>query len=91
MLGENVCDCGVSQQRKKRLYNWEKTLCDEHAGLLHEDCVYNRSPCIAYQKTRRDAGLGFVPFTGTTSIKNQRSGILSVQFIHICEIVLGLI
>lgn len=34
--------------------------------------VYNRSPCIAFQKTRRDAGHGFVPLTGKTSIQKPK-------------------
>lgn len=65
---------GVSQQ-PKRLYDWKKALCDGHAGMdfyTKTVLVYNRSPCIAFQKTRRDAGHGFVPLTGKTSIQKPK-------------------
>lgn len=34
--------------------------------------VYNCSQCITFQKTRRDAGQGFLPLTGKTSIQKPK-------------------
>lgn len=73
--GDKMCVIlGVSPQ-PKRLYDWKKALCDGHAGMdfyTKTVLVYNRSPCIAFQKTRRDAGHGFVPLTGKTSIQKPK-------------------
>lgn len=94
--GDKMCVIlGVSQQ-PKRLYDWKKALCDGHAGMdfyTKTVLVYNRSPCNALHciALRRDAGHGFVPLTGKTSIQKPKIRYsLSSIYTHRCEIVLGL-